>query len=63
MQTIFGEGAGGRPEIAGSPRGIKYTKEDLFDVARKVALVIKEIDEPQTQNNALSNRGDDEEVR
>ena len=29
MRTVFGEGAGGQPNIAGSPRGMKCTREDL----------------------------------
>lgn len=36
MRSVFGEGAGGQPNIAGSPRGQKCSRDDLERVRRAV---------------------------
>lgn len=36
MKKLFGQEAGGHPGIAGTPRGVKYTKMDLFKVVNYI---------------------------
>lgn len=42
MRAVFGEGAGGQPNIAGSPRGVKCSREDLERVRRAVQQYVRE---------------------